>query len=84
MSSGTAVSASGTFVQRVPQQRDRPRQQHHRGLDSSGHSQDQQAQQKCPAAIRVGLQGLVDLIGAVMGMSTEDLRDAMTGPQPDR
>jgi hypothetical protein len=66
--------------ERVPQQGHRPRQHHDDGLDRRSDRQDEHAQQERPPPVGVRLQRLVHLVGAVVGVRAENLRDAVPAP----
>jgi len=63
----------GHVVQGVAEQGHRPRQHDDHGLDDGGGGEDGQAQQQGAAPVGVGFQGLVDLIGDVVGVRPEHL-----------
>ncbi len=64
----------GDVVEGVPQQRDRPGEDGDDGLDDGRHPQPDKADYEGAAARAVRLQGVVDLVGRVVRVTTEKLR----------
>ena len=71
----------GDVVQRVAEQRDRPGEHNHDGLDNGGNPEDREAQQHCTAAGSVSFERVVDLVGGVMGVRPEHVRHGCDAPQ---
>ena len=71
-------------MQRVAEQRDRPRDDHDDRLHGRGGQQAGEADHQCPAPGRVGFQRAVDLIGRIVAVPAEQLGDRVHQTRPAR